>query len=211
MVCAFTGNRDLDRQRAGPRRRRRFRHHRRRGQRAGAHVRRRRALLPRRQPRAAGAAGGARPSSPSACAPGARRRARFDSHHGHLRSGRAAPSRLIALSSGQSPKSGTIWRRGRSTCTRAKRGRNGGCIRTDIEGAPAHCTALARRHCRGSPRCWSSAVLLRHRRAQPGEYHVYSCRTPSGESAPADGWSGSIAAERLNRLDQDTCSSKVAR
>jgi hypothetical protein len=26
---------------------------------------------------------------------------------------------------------------------------------------------------------------------QAGEYHVYSCRTPSGESAPADGWSGS--------------------
>ncbi len=30
--------------------------------------------------------------------------------------------------------------------------------------------------------------------AQAGEYHVYSCRTPSGESAPADGWSGSVAA-----------------
>jgi hypothetical protein len=28
---------------------------------------------------------------------------------------------------------------------------------------------------------------------QAGEYHVYSCRTPSGESAPADGWSGSVA------------------
>jgi hypothetical protein len=27
--------------------------------------------------------------------------------------------------------------------------------------------------------------------AQAGEYHVYSCRTPSGQSAPADGWSGS--------------------
>ncbi|MGA2320197.1 MAG: hypothetical protein ABSG95_05585 [Solirubrobacteraceae bacterium] len=30
--------------------------------------------------------------------------------------------------------------------------------------------------------------------AEAGEYHVYSCRTPSGESAPADGWSGSVAA-----------------
>jgi len=29
--------------------------------------------------------------------------------------------------------------------------------------------------------------------AQAGQYHVYSCRTPSGESAPADGWSGSVA------------------
>lgn len=27
--------------------------------------------------------------------------------------------------------------------------------------------------------------------AWAGEYHVYSCRTPSGEIAPADGWSGS--------------------
>jgi hypothetical protein len=27
--------------------------------------------------------------------------------------------------------------------------------------------------------------------AQAGSYHVYTCRTPSGESAPADGWSGS--------------------
>lgn len=30
--------------------------------------------------------------------------------------------------------------------------------------------------------------------AQAGSYHVYSCRTPSGESAPVDGWSGSVAA-----------------
>jgi hypothetical protein len=29
--------------------------------------------------------------------------------------------------------------------------------------------------------------------AQAGDYHVYACRTPSGESAPADGWSGSVA------------------
>jgi hypothetical protein len=28
-------------------------------------------------------------------------------------------------------------------------------------------------------------------RAQAGRYHVYSCRTPSGQSAPTDGWSGS--------------------
>lgn len=27
--------------------------------------------------------------------------------------------------------------------------------------------------------------------AQAGQYHVYACRTPSGGSAPADGWSGS--------------------
>src|ERR1700682_809508 len=29
--------------------------------------------------------------------------------------------------------------------------------------------------------------------AQAGQYHVYSCRTPAGEAAPADGWSGAVA------------------
>ncbi len=28
--------------------------------------------------------------------------------------------------------------------------------------------------------------------AQAGSYHVYGCRTPSGEGAPADGWSASV-------------------
>jgi hypothetical protein len=40
--------------------------------------------------------------------------------------------------------------------------------------------------------------------ASAGQYHVYSCRTPSGESAPADGWSGSAVGPES--LDQDTCS-----
>ena len=40
--------------------------------------------------------------------------------------------------------------------------------------------------------------------ALAGAYHVYSCRTPSGESAPADGWSGSAVGPES--LDQDTCS-----
>ncbi len=29
--------------------------------------------------------------------------------------------------------------------------------------------------------------------AHAGTYHVYSCRTPDGEVAPVDGWSGSVA------------------
>jgi len=29
--------------------------------------------------------------------------------------------------------------------------------------------------------------------AHAGRYHAYSCRTPAGEAAPADGWSGSVA------------------
>src|SRR5580658_6523388 len=28
--------------------------------------------------------------------------------------------------------------------------------------------------------------------ASAGEYHVYSCRTPTGEVAPTDGWTGSV-------------------
>jgi hypothetical protein len=40
--------------------------------------------------------------------------------------------------------------------------------------------------------------------AQAGEYHVYSCRTPSGEAAPTDGWSGSVAGTRA--YVADSCS-----
>ena len=40
--------------------------------------------------------------------------------------------------------------------------------------------------------------------ASAGEYHVYSCRTPSGEVAPADGWVGEhvVVWDR----SEDTCS-----
>ncbi len=40
----------------------------------------------------------------------------------------------------------------------------------------------------------SLALALSAVAAHAGRYHVYSCRTPSGEIAPADGWSGSVAA-----------------
>src|SRR5271154_488449 len=40
--------------------------------------------------------------------------------------------------------------------------------------------------------------------ALAGLYHVYSCRTPAGESAPADGWSGSVAGAAS--FTEDTCS-----
>ena len=40
--------------------------------------------------------------------------------------------------------------------------------------------------------------------ALAGAYHLYSCRTPSGESAPADGWSGTAVGPES--IDQDTCS-----
>jgi hypothetical protein len=39
--------------------------------------------------------------------------------------------------------------------------------------------------------------------ALAGEYHVYSCRTPSGESAPADGWSGTQTG--VETFTEDTC------
>lgn len=37
-----------------------------------------------------------------------------------------------------------------------------------------------------------------------GEYHVYTCRTPSGGSAPADGWTGSVEGAYDNYAE-DTC------
>jgi hypothetical protein len=40
--------------------------------------------------------------------------------------------------------------------------------------------------------------------AEGGEYHVYTCRTPSGESAPTDGWSGSKTG--TGTYAEDTCS-----
>jgi hypothetical protein len=39
--------------------------------------------------------------------------------------------------------------------------------------------------------------------AGAGEYHVYSCRTPSGASAPTDGWSGSVTG--AYDYAEDTC------
>jgi hypothetical protein len=42
------------------------------------------------------------------------------------------------------------------------------------------------------------------RTAQAGEFHIYSCRTPAGEAAPADGWSGSVAGTQAYAVD--TCS-----
>jgi len=42
--------------------------------------------------------------------------------------------------------------------------------------------------------------------AQAGEYHLYSCRTPAGEAAPADGWSGSVApGSALDVSVKNTC------
>jgi len=45
--------------------------------------------------------------------------------------------------------------------------------------------------------------------ARAGEYHVYSCRTPSGASAPTDGWSGSVTGAYDN-YTYDTCASDGA-
>ncbi len=42
--------------------------------------------------------------------------------------------------------------------------------------------------------------------ADAGAYHVYTCRMPSGESAPADGWSGSVAVGgKVDDYADDTC------
>lgn len=40
--------------------------------------------------------------------------------------------------------------------------------------------------------------------AWAGKYHVYACRTPAGESAPVDGWSGSVEGA-FDDYTEDTC------
>ncbi|HMD52420.1 MAG TPA: hypothetical protein VKG62_06865 [Solirubrobacteraceae bacterium] len=49
----------------------------------------------------------------------------------------------------------------------------------------------------------AAAALVAAGPAWAGSYHVYSCRTPSGESAPADGWSGSKTGTYT--YAEDTC------
>jgi hypothetical protein len=41
--------------------------------------------------------------------------------------------------------------------------------------------------------------------AYAGSYHAYTCRTPSGESAPTDGWSGSMSSTHFTYVE-NTCS-----
>jgi hypothetical protein len=42
--------------------------------------------------------------------------------------------------------------------------------------------------------------------ALAGQYHVYGCRTPSGQPAPADGWSGSVApGSAFDSYARNTC------
>src|SRR5882762_8988482 len=42
--------------------------------------------------------------------------------------------------------------------------------------------------------------------ALAGQYHVYGCRTPSGQPAPTDGWSGSVAAgSAFDSYARNTC------
>src|SRR5436189_5364030 len=42
--------------------------------------------------------------------------------------------------------------------------------------------------------------------AQAGQYHVYGCRTPAGQPAPADGWTGSVAAGgAYDQYARNTC------
>jgi hypothetical protein len=42
--------------------------------------------------------------------------------------------------------------------------------------------------------------------ANAGQFHVYACRTPSGEAAPADGWSAS-GAGAYDNYERNTCAS----
>jgi hypothetical protein len=49
----------------------------------------------------------------------------------------------------------------------------------------------------------SLALAALGTRAYAGQYHVYSCRMPSGESAPVDGWGGSHSGPYT--YAQNTC------
>jgi hypothetical protein len=52
----------------------------------------------------------------------------------------------------------------------------------------------------------SIAFVIAGAVACAGEYHVYSCRMPSGASAPVDGWGGSVAEESaIDTYVIDTC------
>lgn len=52
----------------------------------------------------------------------------------------------------------------------------------------------------------ATAVLAFPQVARAGQYHVYSCRTPSGGAAPTDGWVGSIApGGAYDDYVKDTC------
>lgn len=53
-----------------------------------------------------------------------------------------------------------------------------------------------------------AAGLARPPVAWAGRYHVYSCRMPDGESAPADGWHGELSPEhKSDDYVDDTCGS----
>lgn len=54
------------------------------------------------------------------------------------------------------------------------------------------------------------AALAGLRGAPPavaGRYHVYSCRTPAGQGAPADGWAPQPSPSTLSRVATNTCAS----
>jgi hypothetical protein len=48
-----------------------------------------------------------------------------------------------------------------------------------------------------------AALIAAQEVARAGQYHVYSCRTPNGEVAPVDGWSGSKTG--TYSFTEDTC------
>ena len=52
----------------------------------------------------------------------------------------------------------------------------------------------------------AALLLVLAAAAHAGRYHDYSCRTPSGESAPVDGWSGSVPSNgSWDNYAQNTC------
>ena len=174
------------------------RHHRGPRTRARADVRRRRALLPGRQPRARGAAGGPRRSCPSACT------ASSSTASPCSRASRAStawPSCRSASRSKAVPPSSAPAEEMRASRLGAR-----GPRRSDTRMEMSLRTRRRRR--RSSALALTAAAAGGRRDSARGRaaYHVYGCRTPSGQTAPADGWSGSSRpAARSTSTRDNTC------
>jgi hypothetical protein len=53
---------------------------------------------------------------------------------------------------------------------------------------------------------WAMLLLVSAAVAYAGKYHAYSCRTPSGTAAPADGWTGSVPSTgSFSNYVRNTC------
>jgi hypothetical protein len=69
-----------------------------------------------------------------------------------------------------------------------------------VPGSPPQVTRVVSKAIIGA----AALLLVLAAVAQAGRYHAYSCRTPSGESAPVDGWSGTTTGVTFSYVE-NTC------